>query len=142
MYPANNQYRERFTMHPAGSRQRPLSPHLQIYKPQITSVLSAFHRLTGIGLAAGMVYLVGWFGSAVMGPTWFDCYVGMTTSVLGAIVLFGITVAFMFHACNGVRHLAWDAGWGYELGTVSVTGWLVVVLAVVLSVGLWWTAVG
>ena len=121
----------------ADSARRPLSPHLQIYRPQITSVLSIFHRLSGIALAGGLVFLVGWFLAAAVGPVWATCVAAAVNSTLGALVLFAFSGAFFFHACNGIRHLVWDAGWGFELGTVTLSGWLVLVVSVLLTLGLW-----
>ena len=124
-------------MHQAERDRRPLSPHLQIYRLQITSVMSGLHRLSGIALALGATFLVAWFLALAGGPNWFGCAVGFVNSTPGAALLFCATAAFFYHACNGVRHLAWDAGWGFELPVATATGWIVVALAGLLSGALW-----
>jgi len=119
------------------SDPRPLSPHLQIYRWQLTSVLSILHRATGIGLAVAAVLLVSWLGTAADGPESFASMQGFLGSPLGFVVLFGCTVALFYHLCNGVRHLVWDTGHGLDLKSVYVGGWLVLVATVVLTVLTW-----
>jgi succinate dehydrogenase / fumarate reductase cytochrome b subunit len=116
---------------------RPLSPHLQIYKPQLTSVLSILHRLTGVALAVGTLLLVWWLIAAATGPGAYDSAQGFIGSILGRLLLFGWTFALFYHLANGIRHLLWDAGWGFELRTAYTTGWLVVVASVVLTLASW-----
>ena len=116
---------------------RPLSPHLQIYRPQITSVLSILHRITGVALAVGTLLLVWWLVAAANGREAFEAADGFMASWLGRLLLLGWTFALFFHLCNGIRHLAWDSGRGFELKTVSMTGWLVVAGAVVLTIVSW-----
>lgn len=119
------------------SRNRPLSPHLQVYRPQLTSVLSITHRLSGIALALGTFLLVWWIASVVRGPESFATVQHFIASFIGRLVLFGWTWALFFHLANGIRHLAWDAGWGYELKDTYRSGWLVVVASVVLTLLAW-----
>lgn len=119
------------------SRQRPLSPHLQIYRPQITSVLSILHRLTGVALAAGAVLLTYWLSCAVYGPESFARAQAVMGSWIGKTVLLGLTFSLYYHLANGIRHLAWDAGWGFDLPTLRVTGWLVVGASLVLTLATW-----
>lgn len=116
---------------------RPLSPHLQIYRPQITSVLSAVHRLTGIALSLGLLFVTAWFMAAAHGTQWFACMAAVASHPLVAALLFCASWAMFYHACNGVRHLAWDAGWGFDLGTVTLTGWVVLAASTVLTILLW-----
>ena len=116
---------------------RPLSPHLQVYKPQLTSVLSISHRATGIALSAGTVLLVWWLFAAAAGPDHFAVVQGFMGSWFGYLVLFGFTFAVMYHLCNGIRHLFWDAGYGFELETVYKSGWATVGGAVALTVIAW-----
>jgi succinate dehydrogenase / fumarate reductase cytochrome b subunit len=116
---------------------RPLSPHLQIYRPQITSVLSILHRITGVALAVGTILLVWWLVAAASGHEAFEAADGFMASWIGQLLLLGWTFALFFHLCNGIRHLAWDSGRGFELKTVSMTGWLVVAAAVVLTIVCW-----
>jgi len=112
---------------------RPLSPHLQIYRRQLTSVLSILHRITGVALALGAVLLVAWLIAAAMGAGAFDGAQAFAGSWLGRLLLFGWAFALFYHLANGVRHLAWDAGLGFDLRSVYATGWTVVVVAVVLT---------
>lgn len=119
------------------NQDRPLSPHLQVYRPQITSVLSIAHRATGIVLAVGLVPLLWWLAAAASGQGAFDTVQAAAGSVLGRLFLFGWTFALFYHLCNGIRHLFWDMGRGFELATVSLTGWLAVVAAAGLTVLSW-----
>lgn len=112
---------------------RPLSPHLQIYRKQITAVLSILHRLTGIGLTLGAVLLVWWLTAAATGADYFAVVDGLLTSWLGLLVLTGSLWALWFHALNGLRHLVWDTGRGFDLTTVTRSGWAVVGGSVVLT---------
>ncbi len=116
---------------------RPLSPHLQVYKPQLTSMLSILHRITGVVLAIGTLLLVWWLIAAAAGPGAYDTAQGFIGSILGRLLLFGWTFALFYHLANGIRHLAWDAGWGFELSTAYATGWLVVIVSVVLTFLSW-----
>ncbi len=116
---------------------RPLSPHLQIYRPQLTSVLSILHRLTGIALAIGTLLLVWWLIAAAAGPEAYDAAQAFIGSIIGRLLLLGWTFALFYHFANGIRHLAWDAGWGFELRTAYTTGWLVVIVAVALTLVSW-----
>jgi succinate dehydrogenase / fumarate reductase cytochrome b subunit len=106
--------------------ERPLSPHLQIYKWQLTSVLSITHRATGIALSLGALFLVWWLMAAARGAKAFDNVQWFFGSWLGLLLLLGWTFCFFFHLCNGVRHLAWDAGYGFEIRTTYQSGWAVV----------------
>ena len=117
--------------------ERPLSPHLQVYRPQLTSILSILHRLTGVGLAVGTLLLVYWLAAAASGPDAFATAQDLVGSFLGRLLLFGWTFSLFFHLCNGVRHLAWDAGYGFELEQVYRSGWFVVGASVVLTLGFW-----
>ncbi|MEO3435401.1 succinate dehydrogenase, cytochrome b556 subunit [Inquilinus sp. CAU 1745] len=116
---------------------RPLSPHLQIYRPQISTVLSILHRATGIALAAGTLLLVYWLAAAAAGPEAFGAAQSLVGSFLGRLCLFGWSFALFFHLANGVRHLAWDAGWGFELPVMAKTGWTAVIAAGVLTLVAW-----
>lgn len=119
--------------------ERPLSPHLQVYRPQITSVLSILHRITGVALAAGALLLVYWLAAAAAGPEWFAAAQACIGSALGRLVLLGFSWALFYHLASGIRHLFWDAGLGFELATARVTGWLVVAASFVLTALAWGT---
>jgi succinate dehydrogenase / fumarate reductase cytochrome b subunit len=113
--------------------ERPLSPFL-IYKPQLTSVLSFSHRATGMALSIGTAFLVWWLVAAATGDHAFATARWFFGSWLGMLMLLGWTFAFFFHLCNGIRHLFWDAGLGFELRTAYASGWAVVAASGVLTV--------
>lgn len=119
------------------TQNRPLSPHLQVYKPQLTSTLSILHRGTGIALAVGTLLLTWWLVAAATGPEAFATVQSVIGSWIGRLLLFGWTFALFYHLCNGVRHLCWDAGKGYELPTVYASGWTAVILSLALTLGAW-----
>lgn len=114
--------------------KRPLSPHLQVYRPQLTSVMSILHRLTGIGLTLGAVLVIWWLIAAAVSPDAFATADGFLTSWFGLLILVGSLWALWYHALNGIRHLVWDAGYGYELDIAEKSGWAVVGGSVVLTV--------
>lgn len=118
-------------------RSRPLSPHLQVYRPQITSVLSITHRLTGLALAIGALALTYWLTAAAYGPEAFDRAQAFMGSWFGRLILFGWSLCLFYHLCNGVRHLAWDAGWGFQLPQVRFSGAIVLVATVALTLITW-----
>ena len=108
---------------------RPLSPHLQIYRPQITSLLSITHRFTGIALAIGAMFFTYWLLSAAYGADKFALAQVVFRSWIGQLILWGFTFSLFYHLANGIRHLAWDAGWGYELDKLRISGWLVLLFS-------------
>lgn len=119
------------------STDRPLSPHLQVYRPQITSVLSILHRITGVFLALGTLLLVWWIIAAAAGPEAFATVQGFVGSFVGYLLLLGWSAALFYHLFNGIRHLAWDAGYGFELENVYRSGWAVVAATVLFTVVAW-----
>jgi succinate dehydrogenase / fumarate reductase, cytochrome b subunit len=108
------------------SADRPLSPHLQIYRWQLTSVLSILHRAAGIALSAGTILLVWWLVAAASGPEAYDGVEDFLGSWLGLLLLFCWTVSLFYHLCNGIRHLVWDTGHALDLKSVYTGGWVVV----------------
>ncbi|MEM7190894.1 MAG: succinate dehydrogenase, cytochrome b556 subunit [Pseudomonadota bacterium] len=112
---------------------RPLSPHLTVYRPQWTSVLSIVHRMTGIGFTLGCVLIVLWLLAAATSAEAFALVDGLMTSWIGGLVMLGLTFALMYHTLNGIRHLFWDAGYGFDLKTAERTGMAVVVGACALT---------
>ena len=117
--------------------ERPLSPHLQVYRWQITMALSILHRATGVALAVGTLLLLWWLIAAAVSP---DAYAGVQAFVhswFGRLLLLGWTAALFYHLCNGIRHLLWDAGWGFEIPQLYATGWTVVILTVTLTLVSW-----
>jgi succinate dehydrogenase / fumarate reductase, cytochrome b subunit len=117
--------------------QRPLSPHLQVYKPQLTSVLSFTHRATGCALAVGTIFLVWWLLAAATSDSAFAMAQAFWYSWIGRLLLLGWTWSLFFHLCNGIRHLFWDAGRGFELKTTYASGWTAVTASIVLTLIAW-----
>lgn len=113
---------------------RPLSPHIGIYKPQITSVLSILHRATGVFLCFGAVVFAWWLIALALGPEPFAAARSALGSWIGRLLLFAWTFSFFYHLCNGVRHLFWDAGLGFELPTVQASGKAVVAASIALTI--------
>ena len=119
------------------SANRPLSPHLQVYRFQWTMALSISHRITGVGLALGTLLLVYWLAAAAAGPEAFATAQAVIGSFLGRLLLFGWTFALFYHLCNGIRHLVWDAGYGFELETAYRSGLVVIAASAVLTLLSW-----
>ena len=116
---------------------RPLAPHLSIYKPQLTSVLSISHRATGVVLSIGTVFLVWWLLAASSGGDAFATAERFWGSWVGMLLLFGWTFSLFFHLCNGIRHLVWDAGWGFTLEETYRSGWIVAAASGLLTIVAW-----
>lgn len=119
------------------TRNRPLSPHLQIYRLPILALMSISHRITGVGLVAGLLVLAWWLGSAAAGPQAFAFTQDLLGSPIGYLALFGWTVALFFHLGHGIRHLLWDTGWGFELPKAYMSGGVVLVATAVLTIVAW-----
>lgn len=119
-------------------RERPLSPHLQIYKPQLTSMLSIMHRATGVLLALATPLLVAWLWSIAEGVEVYSQAQVFFSYTLVKLALFGWSFCLFYHLCNGIRHLFWDVGMGYELKDLYLSGWLVVISACALTAATWW----
>lgn len=124
------------------SSARPLSPHLQIYRKQLTSVTSITHRITGLVLCAVALLLCWGLIALAAGPEAWGTFTAFLGSLPGRVVSAAAVVVLVYHWLNGVRHLAWDTGWGLDLKRAAMTGWLVVGLTPLLSAfALWclWT---
>ena len=119
------------------SGPRPLSPHLQIYRWQLTSVTSILHRFSGVALSAGAILLVWWLVAAAEGPQSYAAIQGFLGSWLGRLLLFAWTAALFYHLCNGLRHLMWDSGRGFELRQAYASGWAVVGATAALTAFVW-----
>lgn len=122
--------------HAAGI-SRPLSPHLQIYRPQLTSVLSFAHRVTGVVLGAYAIGLVAWLTAAAAGPQSFASARAHLQTPIGKTLLLVCTFCFFLHLCGGIRHLMWDSGRGLELESIYLSGWIVVAMSMLLTALTW-----
>jgi succinate dehydrogenase / fumarate reductase cytochrome b subunit len=122
---------------PPGERARPVSPNIQNYRPQLTSVLSILNRLTGVMLSACALMLVVWLVAAAAGPRAYAVVQGVIGSWIGRIVMFGGALAFFFHLCGGIRHLVWDSVRGFELRSIYISGWAVVAATLALTAAAW-----
>jgi succinate dehydrogenase / fumarate reductase cytochrome b subunit len=118
-------------------RERPLSPNIQIYRPQLTSVLSIANRITGVALSACAVVLVIWLVAAASGPDMYSQFQRTKGSWPGLMFLLASTFSFFLHFCGGIRHLVWDSVGAFELRQIYASGWLVVVASVVLTSASW-----
>lgn len=123
------------TTAPQPAHARPLSPHLQIYGWTVTMATSIVHRATGVALAVGSVFLVWWLLAAASGPDAYGVFAAAAGHALGRLVLFGFVWSLAFHLLNGIRHLAWDAGYGYAPRTANLIGALIIVLSVLIALG-------
>lgn len=118
-------------------RARPTSPHLQIYRWTITMAMSILHRATGIALSVGALLLVCWLTAAASGPVAFANLQGFIGSWFGLLILFGFSYALFYHLCNGIRHLFWDAGYGFALETAWSSAIVTVAVSIALTVIAW-----
>lgn len=117
--------------------ERPLSPHLGVYRWQISNTLSILHRATGVALSVGALVLVGWLISIAAGFNAYARVVAWLAGPIGALMLFGWTFCFFYHLGSGVRHLFWDAGRGFDKATAQRSGWAVVISSLVLTAVFW-----
>jgi succinate dehydrogenase / fumarate reductase cytochrome b subunit len=115
----------------------PLSPHLQVYRWQISNTMSILHRLTGVALALGAVALVGWLLALATGQAAYAQFAWAFSSLPGQALLLGWSYCIFYHLCNGLRHLAWDAGYGFDKAVARKSGMVVVGVATVLTVLFW-----
>lgn len=107
------------------------------YRPQWTSMLSIVHRITGVGLSAGTVLLVGWLVALASGPWAYAEFAGHLKAWYGQVLLLGWSWSLLYHLCNGVRHLFWDLGYGYQIQTAYRSGYAVVALSLLLTAAVW-----
>jgi succinate dehydrogenase / fumarate reductase cytochrome b subunit len=124
------------------NRERPLSPHLQVYRWQITMTMSILHRVSGVILTFGAFALAWWLMAVATGGESYDRAARCLASPFGKLILFGFSLALVYHLLNGIRHLLWDAGWGFEIPEFYRTGWTVAVLTVALTAAIWFVALG
>ena len=119
------------------NRKHPTSPHLQIYRLPLTALLSITHRITGVILAFGCAILVIVLAAAADSPAAYQAIAVHFSTWYGQIFLVGLVFSLYLHFCNGVRHLIWDVGWGFELGSVDLTAKLAIALAIALTAATW-----
>ncbi len=117
--------------------ERPLSPHLSIYRWPITMTLSILHRGTGLAMAVGFLVLAAWLVSAAAGTVEYEEFTALISSPFGRLLLIGWTFAFFYHLANGIRHLVWDAGHGFEKHQANRSAWFVLGLSVVATAAFW-----
>ena len=122
---------------PVKQIHRPLSPHLQIYRPQMTSVLSILHRLTGVGLCGGMLIVAAWLMAAATGPEAYDGFMTLASCPLGKVVFFLLTLCVSFHFASGIRHLIWDAGRLFDIRDATFAGYLVLIFTALTTGAIW-----
>ncbi len=120
--------------------ERPLSPHLQIYSPLISMMMSIMHRITGAALYFGSLLLMWWLVAAAVGPHYFEFVNGLFGSWLGRLILLGYTWALMHHLMGGIRHFIWDTGRGYDLKTIDLLSWGTLVTSTLLTALIWLAA--
>ena len=117
--------------------QRPLSPHLQVYRWSLTMLMSIVHRATGVVLSLGSILLVIWIASVAAGPDAYATAQGIVASPIGLLLLFGWSMALFYHLCNGIRHLFWDIGMGFEKAQARRSGWAALAGTAILTLATW-----
>ena len=122
------------------TRERPLSPHLQVYRWQITMTMSILHRASGVLLVVGAFGLAWWLLAVAAGGESYAHASACLASPFGQFVLFGFSLALVYHLLNGIRHLLWDAGWGFKIPQVYKSGYTVLALTVVFTAAIWFFA--
>ncbi len=115
----------------------PLSPHLSIYRWPITMTLSILHRVTGVGMSVALIVFCVWLLSAAAGVVDYEDVTGLLSTAIGGLLLVGFSFAFFFHLANGVRHLIWDIGYGFEIYQANASAWFVLLLAGGLTTAYW-----
>jgi len=127
-------------------RGRPLSPHLSIYKWPITMATSITHRVTGVAISVGMILVAWGLLALASGPELYQPFIAAIASPVGLVILAGFLWALIYHFLNGIRHLAWDLGYGFEVSTASRSGVTVIALSVLLALAVlgyaWWALHG
>jgi len=117
--------------------KNPLSPHLQIYRWQISSLLSITHRITGILNLLGLIFISGWISSAGIGENLFEYFSVFLKSFIGKFILIGFTWSISYHLLSGIRHFFWETGYGYEIKTANISGIIVILGSLALTIILW-----
>lgn len=118
-------------------RQRPLSPHLQVYRLKFHMIMSGVHRISGLALGLGTLILVWWATALATSREYYEFFEGWMVHPIGRLVLFGFSFALIYHALNGIRHLLWDTGRGFEKTEVKRSAIIVIVLTIILTTAVW-----
>ena len=116
---------------------RPLSPHLSIYRPMLTMMMSIVHRITGAALYFGTLLLAWWLLAVASGPNAYAVFQSAASSFIGRLVLFGYTWALIHHMLGGLRHFVWDTGSSLDIASVDVLSWATIILSLLLTAALW-----
>ena len=124
------------------AQSRPLSPHLQVYRWQITMTMSILHRVSGVVLTVGAFGFAWWLLALAAGGDQYAHASAVIASPFGLLMLFGFSLSLVYHLLNGLRHLMWDMGWGYDIPEVYRSGWAVAALTVVFTAAIWFAAFG
>ena len=117
--------------------KRPLSPHVSVYSWQVSNTLSILHRATGVFLFAGALVLTAWIVSAALGQSAYDSVLNLLRGPLGLVLLLGVSAAFFYHLGNGIRHLVWDAGYGFDKHVARMSGWFTFLAAIAFTIAFW-----
>lgn len=126
--------------HNPKTANRPLSPHLQIYRWPLGMAMSIMHRISGAALAVGTMMFVWMLMAAATGPAAWAVFTGFCATIWGQLMLFGWTAALCYHMCNGVRHLIWDTGRLFNVRDANRAGWVVMIVAAAMTAALWCAA--
>ena len=121
---------------------RPLSPHLQIYRPMLSMMMSITHRITGVALYFGTILMVWWFAAAATSDSYFDLVQSLFGHWFGRLILFGFTWALIHHTLGGIRHIVWDVGHGFDLKDVESSAKLTLAASIILTIVIWAYALG
>ncbi len=119
-------------------KKRPLSPHLQVYKPQMTSVTSILHRLTGVALTVGLVMFTWWLVAASIGAEAYGVFTDFAGSNIGLLLMFSWTLALFYHFANGIRHLIWDSGKLFKIENAYAAGYFVFAVTALFTALTWY----
>jgi succinate dehydrogenase / fumarate reductase cytochrome b subunit len=117
--------------------QRPLSPHLSVYKWTVASSLSILHRLSGVVLSLGAIALIAWILAAAAGSEAYDQVFAILSGPFGLLILFGFSLSFFYHLGNGIRHLFWDAGYGFDKKIARISGWCTLIISILVTLIFW-----
>ena len=122
--------------------KNPLSPHIQIYRWHISSLLSITHRISGVVNLLALILIFFWLVTLSLGPSNYESFLLIINSFIGKFILIGFTWSMSFHLLSGIRHLVWDLGYGYEIKTANISGIIVIISSLILTIIFWLFARG